>query len=336
MLWIDPYPTRLPSVDDLWSRRSRASARCMASPQWLTVLTPGALPIEPLPFSSFINGIFWKSLFAEIKTFVFGKTVIVGVGKPSIMSEKILSMFPACTSFYDAMDDFPAFYKGLSRISMAAREKKLVGLVDVVYVSSTELYKRWNRAGKHITKLVHNGLDARLLPDSLCKVSSNSESQSVFGYLGTIGAWFDWAWVLELACRRPDDKIKLIGPLYTALPAKLPANIELYPACSHQDALKIMASFDVGLIPFKRNDLTISVDPIKYYEYIALGVPVLSSNFGEMSLRREERGVFIVDDIGDIEANAEAALSFRFTDEFLKKFIDNNDWNSRFDCVGLV
>lgn len=78
-----------------------------------------------------------------------------------------------------------------------------------------------------------------------------------------------------------------------------PANIKLLPECSHASAIAAMATFSVGLIPFKLNRLTASVDPIKYYEYRALGLPVLCTRFGEMALRDKEPGVWILDEDSD-------------------------------------
>ncbi len=52
-----------------------------------------------------------------------------------------------------------------------------------------------------------------------------------------------------------------------------------------------MAEFDVGLIPFKQNALTAAVDPIKYYEYRALALPVISTDFGEMHERGDLPGL---------------------------------------------
>ncbi len=95
-----------------------------------------------------------------------------------------------------------------------------------------------------------------------------------------------------------------------------------------------MARFDVGLIPFRRNHLTASVDPIKYYEYRALGLPVISTDFGDMSYRKLELGVFI-GDIGSIESLAVDALLFKYTDANRSAFVSANSWWSRFDNISL-
>ena len=56
--------------------------------------------------------------------------------------------------------------------------------------------------------------------------------------------------------------------------------------------LDALATFDIGLIPFKINELTASVDPVKYYEYRAAALPILSSRFGDMALRNSDDGVY--------------------------------------------
>ena len=67
-----------------------------------------------------------------------------------------------------------------------------------------------------------------------------------------------------------------------------------------------MQGFSAGLIPFIKNELTASVDPIIYYEYFVLGLPVLSTRFGEMALREGSPGVFLVDG-QDLAAQVETA-----------------------------
>ena len=71
-----------------------------------------------------------------------------------------------------------------------------------------------------------------------------------------------------------------------------------------------MQEFSVGLIPFKCTDLTASVDPIKFYEYRALGLPVLSARFGEMALRDGLAGVFLMDKHSDLASLVRTAMAY--------------------------
>lgn len=117
---------------------------------------------------------------------------------------------------------------------------------------------------------------------------------------------------------------------------RLPNNINLLPACDHAVALKAMTQFHVGLIPFKKNALTASVDPIKYYEYRALGLPVISTDFGEMSLRTGERGVFITQSVSDAPAMADSAIQFCGDAGDASAFAIQNTWEARFDAAKLL
>jgi hypothetical protein len=95
--------------------------------------------------------------------------------------------------------------------------------------------------------------------------------------------------------------------------------------------LHAMTQFNVGLIPFMRNALTACVDPIKYYEYRALGLPVLSSAFGEMAQRRRCDGVYLINRHGNMTELLSQALASSTTAENTAHFRMNNSWESRFD-----
>lgn len=108
---------------------------------------------------------------------------------------------------------------------------------------------------------------------------------------------------------RPNDEIVLIGPVVNPPAGKLPNNVNLLRACGHAAALKAMKQFHVGLISFNNNPLT-AVDPIKYHEYRAFGLPVISEYFGEMSFRSGECGVLIIQSESDVSKMAQFALKF--------------------------
>ena len=334
VIWIDPYPTRLPQVKD-FSRfyTSTEAQKFNSTPDWLSVLKPMALPIEPLPGSGWVNEKIWKKLFKEIDELIGNTKILLVIGKPSLLALKLLGRFKRFPSLYDAMDEFPAFYKGLSRIAMAKREGDLVNRVDKIWVSSSALHSIWSQYRCDVA-LVRNALDPALVPDIPKKIIDSKKK--IFGYVGTIASWFDWSWVDALASVRPRDEIRLIGPVFSSSRKNMPPNIVLLPPCSHKAALQAMADFDVGIIPFVKNDLTRSVDPIKYYEYRALGLPVISTNFGEMNFRYEEHGVFISKCLNDVAALAHAALCVDSSALEIAKFKKENSWYSRFDAAWLL
>lgn len=334
VLWVDPYPTRLPSLSD-FSRRS-APGRLGRTESWLECLTVKALPVEPIPVLNVFNRYLRRELVAKINAFAsLGATSLV-IGKPSALALQLLKegAFEKC--IYDSMDDFPAFYSGLSKYSMQCKERAVVRNVDHVLVSSTLLMHR--AKDMHPTadiRLCENACAVEVLPpvDLMCRPASR-----ILGYVGTIGKWFDWELIRRLA-ECTNVTVRLIGPVYTPAPFTLPANVEMLPQCSHAQAIAAMQGFDVGLIPFKITELTESVDPIKYYEYRALGLPIITSAFGEMRVHAQQEGVFSLDASDKsphLLHTVEAALAYRFTLDDLELFRQKNSWSARFSSAALL
>lgn len=333
VLWIDPYPTRLPSISDLQRLRRTASKAVNKSPQWLQVIKPSALPIEPLPCSAWVNALIWQSTLKRIDEFSNNQDTLLLIGKPSAFALTVLRRMKNSISIYDAMDDFSAFYSGISRHAIYSREQKIVNGVTHMLTSSTNLYKLWSKFRCDI-QLIFNGLDTESI--STREFFKPEREKKILGYVGTIGSWFDWEWVIELAKARPSDIVRLIGPVFVSNPTDLPRNIEIHPPCHHLQAIEYMHDFDIGLIPFKINTLTKSVDPIKYYEYTALDLAIISTDFGEMSYRATNTNVFICKKGAAINHVIEKALLYKRDPKKAKEFCINNSWDTRFSTANII
>jgi hypothetical protein len=338
VLWVDPYPTRLPQSSDFKFGKTIAgngakSILVESIPSWMTVLCPRSLPLEPLPGSGVLNRFFWSVTLKAIDLFVAEGECLIGIGKPSEFALQVLERHPDVPSLYDAMDDFSAFYSGLSRISMARREREVADRVTRISVSSTVLADRFDIYSIKLAVAL-NACAIEMLPPQHTIIKNFKKP--VLGYVGTIGHWFDWSLVCRLAESNPSICIRVIGPVHVSHSGAIPRNVELLPACDHSTAIKLMGDFSVGLIPFKRIDLTASVDPIKYYEYRALGLPTISTSFGEMALRQGEPGVFLTEDFDDLSSLIEEAMEFEYHIDDINKFRSKNSWNLRFDSSNII
>lgn len=335
VLWLEPYATRFPSLSDLRRVKTNNSGLSSASqnPAWLTVVSPGGLPIEPFPGSKLFNNFVWRTTLMKSISFAAEEECTLVIGKPSVLALEILKALPHCKALYDAMDDFSAFYSGFSQSAMKRREVSIAMNVDDIWASSTLLYRRWENIHKNV-QLVYNGIDADIIQRVTATPSING-SRRIFGYIGTIGKWFDWDLVIALARAVPNDLVRIIGPVFKLAPETLPANVELLPPCDHEQALAQMTRFDVGLIPFLRNKLTRSVDPIKYYEYRAFGIPVISTDFGEMCFRGDSEGVHLVSDGADLERVILLACRDNKERKLDHSFAELNSWANRFNQTGL-
>lgn len=326
VLWVEPYPTRFPVVGDLATLRQPV-AFTSDIPPWLTVIRPRALPVEPLPLSGLLNRLSWHGVIVAARRFAVEPTLL-GIGKPSALACQLLEEPIFRASFYDAMDNVPEFYRGWSRYAMERRQRQTVRAVTGVLASSSALQSRFAVINGNTT-LVLNACASERLPMAAPPRPPRAGRRLVFGYVGTIAKWFDWEFIGALAEAFPAAEVRLAGPVHTEIPAALPANVRLLPPLSHGEALLAMVQFDVGLIPFTKSEVTRFVDPIKYYEYRALGLPVVSTVFGEMAARGEAPGVFLADRPAQAAAVCAAALAFVETDEARARFRRENSWTAR-------
>ncbi|MCC7008868.1 MAG: glycosyl transferase [Acidobacteria bacterium] len=327
-IWIDPYPSRLPRVADL--TRSRGTLLPTPRPANLQVLALRALPVEPIPLvGAWHTRLLYRSFRARLRALVSrGTRLGVVVGRPSGLAHVVLQRGEFAWSAYDAMDDFPMFYRGLSRQCAARMEWAIAGSVDVILTSSTRLSNKFSPFGDKRV-LVRNAFEMSALPP----VQADERRPIVFGYVGCVGSWFDWSIVDRLAAAHPAAPVRIIGPRVTT-PRGLRPNVELVGACSHEATIQHMERFSVGLIPFTPSPLTESVDPIKYYAYRAMGLPVVTTRFGEMRSRGAGDLTFFVEDHG-IEATAAAALRAPVDAAETIRFRQAHDWRCRFADAGL-
>jgi hypothetical protein len=292
-----------------------------------------SIPIEPLSNSKYVNRQLWQPTLDRLKALVREADVSIAIGKPSMFALELLDQFPLVNSLYDAMDNFSAFYSGRSRISLASIERRIVERVDCILASSEPLYSYWSGHATDV-RLVRNGLNAERL--MMLPEPEKSSGPKIMGYVGTISHWFDWDWVTTLAKIHASHEIRIVGPVFDRPLKKLPSNIKLLSVRDHASAIAEMSQFDVGLIPFKDNELTRYVDPIKYYEYTAIGIPILSSAFGEMKQRKNQHGVYIVEKGSDLRVLSSLALIHRRAYVDRLDFAQKNSWQARFGASGLL
>jgi hypothetical protein len=325
VLWVNPYPARLPQWQDLSWRRGMHDQGTSLDPR-ITVLDVPPLPLEPLPLGAWLcRRLFWRRAWRELAGYTAEQPWILGVGRPGALALMALRELRPTASFYDAMDDFPEFHRGLSRRVMRRREDALAAEVDLVLASSSYLAGKFRRRGLRVVKVL-NGCNPGPLPEW----NPNLQRSPVLGYLGCLSQWFDWPLVARLAEQLPWIRIELVGPCLRRPPIDLPSNVSLLAACPQTQTAEHLARFSAGLIPFLRNSLTAGVDPIKYYEYRAAGLPVLSTTFGEMALRGGQDGVHFLDRAEDLRPVVAQALSHQFSRGETEQFRRNHDWKRRF------
>jgi glycosyltransferase involved in cell wall biosynthesis len=185
---------------------------------------------------------------------------------------------------YDITDDWamaPSFSERERKL-IVQQDRDLCHRADLVIVCSDALEA--SRRGR-CKQLLHlpNGVDiARYaaIPD---ETAAGSRPHPVFGYTGTIHAdRFDVDMVAALADAFPGGSIVLVGPnhLTRADEEKLAAyrNIHITGPVPYARIPEVMSEFDVCIVPHVESKFTNSLNPLKLWEYLASGKPVVSTN----------------------------------------------------------
>ena len=155
-------------------------------------------------------------------------------------------------------------------------ERHLITAADAVYAINEFLAERLRGLGANAVEIVGNGLKPGL--EVVWEPRPLARGEVTVGYFGYLaGAWFDWELIAEAARRRPSWRFYLIGYGGSPEGIRLPDTVELLGKQPQTDLAAFAANWDVATIPFKPDRLAAGADPIKTYEYLAMGLPVVAT-----------------------------------------------------------
>lgn len=177
----------------------------------------------------------------------------------------------------DRLDFFTMYDEG-----MLNKNKEVIEKADFLSYSSEDLKEYIGDYSKKAV-LIPNACRIEDFINSSDRIKSNiSFSGPVIGYFGAIEEWFDTELICSLADRNPHWNFVIIGKIGIDKEKLKKDNIYCIGPIPYKELSSYANSFDVSIIPFKVNALTNSVSPIKFFEYCALGIPVISTPIKEM------------------------------------------------------
>lgn len=237
---------------------------------------------------------------------------------------------------YDCVDDHAAFTGLIDADVIQRMERELMSQADVCFATARKLYedrKDWND-NFHI---IPNGAeferfacDAPAVP--AVPVDMVGIEHPIVGFVGGISDWVDVGLMAATAEAMPEVNFVLIGPALTDVGAlKALNNVHLMGPKPYTSLPEYVRIFDVCLIPFKINKLTESVNPIKMFEYLAAGKPVVSTPLPEVAAFSEV--VTLADGVDEtvsairkaLDPQAQSETSIRRRQQVAK----DNSWDAR-------
>ncbi len=185
---------------------------------------------------------------------------------------------------YDCMDNALAFpHEGVRAARLEAMERALIARADVVFASSERLRSvLQSRYGPLKTYyLLRNAFNGELLPES--GPPQHSAKVYKIGYCGTIAQWCDWGLLVKLVDALPSVEVHLIGAHDLGASVIPHTRIIWHGPVEHSKLPAIMGEFDCLILPFVVTPLIESVDPVKLYEYINFGKPIVAVYYDEIA-----------------------------------------------------
>jgi glycosyltransferase involved in cell wall biosynthesis len=158
------------------------------------------------------------------------------------------------------------------------RQRQALRRADVVFAGGRSLHSSIVRQGRPDARLFPSGVTPEHYAPALNRPRKPSP-RPVAGYIGVIDERLDLGLVGQLAEQLPDWEIRMIGPVAKISPCDLPqaANITYPGHKTYAELPAAMAGLDVALMPFALNEATRSISPTKTLEYLAGGLPVIST-----------------------------------------------------------
>lgn len=258
-----------------------------------------------------------------------------GIEHPSVLVQQpfwwsLASQLQKSRLVYDCLDHHAGFHDQ-PYSCLIENERQLIDAADVVVATSEGLAEDIRKS--RLCELIRNGCEYGRFSQAVCEKSS--VGRPIIGYVGAVSEWFDGQLLFEIAQTRPDWQFDIYGATVGAdiSPARSLPNVNFLGEIPYESVPSAVACFDVCIIPFRIVPLTLATNPVKVYEYLASGRPVVSTALPELA-GMEDVDVFCAVSAADFIAKIELALSCSDQADRIsvrQEFARANDWSNRVD-----
>jgi glycosyltransferase involved in cell wall biosynthesis len=195
---------------------------------------------------------------------------------------------------YDNMDELSLF-TGASKM-LLARETDLFARADLVFTGGMSLYEA-KRNRHHSVHAFPSSIDFAHFSKARQERMEPADQATIpsprMGFFGVIDERMDLELVAGVADRRPDLAMVMIGPVVKIDPASLPqrANLHWLGGKSYDELPSYLSGWDIGFMPFALNEATKFISPTKTPEFLAAGVPVVSTAIKDVINPYSDKGL---------------------------------------------
>jgi len=310
----------------------------------IAVQPPSVLPINWLPKGKIYNQLQqWNSKIVlrcikrvieeyDLKNFIY-----LNCFNPFVAGTLPLH-FGAKLSIYQCIDDMSQeVYTAKHAVQLEAQQ--VIPKADLTFVTSTMLQKLKQPYNSH-TYILHNAVDDRIFRHTLTEqferpVELQNTTGKIVGFTGNLdGSRIDYPLLKTIAEHHPDKTFVYVGPLnnthYLDHGLDQKPNVIFTGAKNIHELPRYLQYFDCALIPFRCNQLTASIYPLKINEYLAAGRPVVSTNFSA-DIRSFREVIYLAEDTAQFTQLIDRAITEN-TEEKVQARVavaNTNTWTAR-------
>jgi polysaccharide pyruvyl transferase CsaB len=243
---------------------------------------------------------------------------------------------------YDYIDEIDPDISGDITFSLERHKRISPENIDFVSVVSLKLYNEMiDKFPKERVIYLPNAVDFEHfniernysnIPESMKSLIN----KPIIGYFGALASWLDYDLINYIAVSNPQWNIVLIGLDYDGSLKELKhlENIHYLGVVDYKELPKYAVWFDVAIIPFKEGNIAKATSPIKLYEYMALGKPVVfTKDLDECKLYKTPT---MAENKEDFVEKLKLALELAKDPEFVKAIKEEakqNTWESRVETL---
>ena len=244
---------------------------------------------------------------------------------------------------YEIIDDLDVFPG--DKALLQKNHTMLLKEADIVLVTADRLMEQVERIRpdailcpnavdlEHFSQVRES--DPNPMPSDLAPIIKST--RPVIGYYGALARWFDYELVHHAAQKHPDWDFVLIGPDHdhTLIASNILAmqNIHWLGPRDYSILPDYLRYFSVATIPFLVNNITLATSPIKLFEYMAAGKPIVTTDLPEC---RKYPGVFVARTKKGFIEHLEQALTLTADYAYLqqlKQTARENTWEARIEQI---
>ena len=291
VLWINSIGYRTPTVSK--ADASRAIKKLLAATERIKEVEPNIFVLSPIAIPAYgrenirrinsrllkfqVKRAMRKLGFERVVNWIFNPPAAVIARK--LGEDKLI---------YHCVDEYTAF-SGVSGSVMDEFERVLLEKSDLSIVTSERLLQSRSKINPD-TVLVRHGVDHAHFRKALDATTVVPEDirdlpKPVIGFFGLIADWVDVELMAGVAQHFSEGSLVVLGKATTdiSLLTNL-KNVHVLGRKPYEMLPAYSKGFDVALNPFRINELTLNANPLKVREYLAAGVPVVSTPIPEVEV----------------------------------------------------